>query len=57
MSGTSKVRIVEVGAHDGLQIEPGTVGLATKLQLLARLGVSGVRHIEAGAFVSPRWVP
>ena len=56
-SGTSQVRIVEVGPRDGLQNEPGTIGLATKLRLLAALGVAGLRHIEAGAFVSPRWVP
>lgn len=56
-SGTSQVRIVEVGARDGLQNEPGTVGLVTKLQLLARLRATGLCHIEAGAFVSPRWVP
>jgi len=55
-AGTS-VRIVEVGARDGLQNEKTTVPLETKLELLSRLSKTGLRHIEAGSFVSPKWVP
>jgi hydroxymethylglutaryl-CoA lyase len=55
-SGAS-VRIVEVGARDGLQNEKTTVPLDTKLELLSRLSKTGLRHIEAGSFVSPKWVP
>nr|WP_206370482.1 hydroxymethylglutaryl-CoA lyase [Solimonas marina] len=51
------VRIVEVGARDGLQNEPGVVPTATKLQLIDGLADAGLRHIEATAFVSPKWVP
>ncbi|WDS38202.1 hydroxymethylglutaryl-CoA lyase [Pseudoxanthomonas sp.] len=52
-----KVKLVEMGARDGLQNEPGTVSTQTKLALIARLADAGLRHIEATAFVSPKWVP
>ncbi|MFK4015564.1 hydroxymethylglutaryl-CoA lyase [Cobetia marina] len=51
------VRIVEVGARDGLQNEPAHVDTTTKLELIWRLADSGLRHVEAASFVSPRWVP
>ena len=52
-----KVRIVEVGARDGLQNESVPVATATKLELIRRLSDSGLAHVEAASFVSPRWVP
>ena len=51
------VRLVEVGPRDGLQNEPGPVSVAQRIQLIDALSAAGVRHIEAGSFVSPRWVP
>ncbi|MFC3532816.1 hydroxymethylglutaryl-CoA lyase [Vogesella facilis] len=51
------VKIVEVGPRDGLQNEKHSVSLATKLELIRRLAASGLTCIEAGAFVSPKWVP
>ena len=53
----SKVKLVEVGPRDGLQNEPGEVPTSIKLALIARLADAGLRHIEATAFVSPKWVP
>jgi isopropylmalate/homocitrate/citramalate synthase len=53
----AKVRIVEVGPRDGLQNEPQTVPTATKIELVNRLADAGLPAIEAGAFVSPKWVP
>lgn len=50
-------RIVEVGLRDGLQNEAKPVSVETKLQLLDQLYSAGLRNIEAGAFVSPKWVP
>ncbi|WP_192507719.1 hydroxymethylglutaryl-CoA lyase [Pseudoalteromonas aurantia] len=50
------VKIVEVGARDGLQNE-STVSSEDKIQLINALSVAGLKHIEAGAFVSPKWVP
>ena len=51
------VKIVEVGPRDGLQNEPESVGLEVKLTLIDRLADCGLGAIEAGAFVSPKWVP
>jgi len=51
------VKIVEVGPRDGLQNEKQTVTTETKLELIDRLAQSGLRVIEATAFVSPKWVP
>lgn len=52
-----QVRIVEVGPRDGLQNEPQTVPTATKLEFIRKLAATGLKTIEATAFVSPRWVP
>ena len=52
-----EVRVVEVGPRDGLQNEPATVPAAARVELIERLGDAGLPAIEAGAFVSPRWVP
>ncbi|HEY6894907.1 MAG TPA: hydroxymethylglutaryl-CoA lyase [Rhodanobacteraceae bacterium] len=51
------VRIVEVGARDGLQNEKTIVPTATKVELINRLSATGLRTIEATSFVSPKWVP
>ncbi|KFZ13310.1 hypothetical protein V502_06689 [Pseudogymnoascus sp. VKM F-4520 (FW-2644)] len=53
----NRVRIVEVGARDGLQNEKKTISADTKLDLISRLAKTGLRDIEAGSFVSPKWVP
>jgi hydroxymethylglutaryl-CoA lyase len=57
MTYPKKVRIVEVGPRDGLQNEKSTVSVETKVALIDKLSDSGLRNIEAGAFVSPKWVP
>ena len=51
------VRIVEVGARDGLQNEKTIVPAATKIELIDRLSATGLQTIEATSFVSPKWVP
>ncbi|KAL7623813.1 hypothetical protein AAE478_005367 [Parahypoxylon ruwenzoriense] len=53
----SKVKIVEVGPRDGLQNEKKSIPLSTKIELIERLAKTGVSFIEAGSFVSPKWVP
>jgi hydroxymethylglutaryl-CoA lyase len=50
------VRIVEVGARDGLQNE-AAVSTQDKVDLINALADAGLKDIEAGAFVSPKWVP
>ncbi|QYJ87348.1 hydroxymethylglutaryl-CoA lyase [Shewanella mesophila] len=52
----SKVSLFEVGARDGLQNERA-VTTADKLILIDQLGMAGLKRIEAGSFVSPKWVP
>lgn len=54
---SDKVTIVEVGPRDGLQNEKQNIDVATRVELIKRLGTAGLTHIEAGAFVSPKWVP
>jgi hydroxymethylglutaryl-CoA lyase len=51
------VTIVEVGPRDGLQNEPRPVAVADRVRLIDGLATAGLPVIEAGAFVSPRWVP
>lgn len=51
------VAIVEVGPRDGLQNEPEPVSVEARRELVVRLAAAGCRRIEAGAFVSPKWVP
>ena len=51
------VKVVEVGPRDGLQNETAIVPLETKVALIDRLSATGLPAIEAGSFVSPRWVP
>jgi hydroxymethylglutaryl-CoA lyase len=53
----AKVRIVEVGARDGLQNEKAIVPTPVKIELINRLSDSGLQTIEATSFVSPKWVP
>lgn len=51
------VRVVEVGARDGLQNEARQVPTATKLALIERLSTCGFSTVEATSFVSPAWIP
>ena len=57
MTMPAEVRIVEVGPRDGLQNERVDIGTAAKVELIDRLSRTGLRSIEATAFVSPKWVP
>lgn len=57
MSQPTAIRIVEVGARDGLQNEKAIIPTATKIELIDRLSATGLRTIEATSFVSPKWVP
>jgi len=57
MSLPTQVRLVEVGPRDGLQNEQQPISIADKVRLIDELAMAGFRFIEAGSFVSPRWVP
>ena len=51
------VRLVEVGPRDGLQNEARPVPVEVKVELVNRLAAAGHSTVEAGSFVSPKWVP
>jgi hydroxymethylglutaryl-CoA lyase len=57
MAMPSRVSLFEAGARDGLQNEPKDVPTAVKIELIERLADAGLTRIEAGSFVSPKWVP
>ncbi|KAF2199173.1 aldolase [Delitschia confertaspora ATCC 74209] len=56
-AASDHVRVVEVGPRDGLQNEKQSIPVATKIELVERLAQTGLKTIEAGSFVSPKWVP
>ncbi|MBV9032997.1 MAG: hydroxymethylglutaryl-CoA lyase [Acidobacteriaceae bacterium] len=57
MTFPPQVKIVEVGPRDGLQNEKALVPLHVKVSLIEGLTEAGLRTIESGSFVSPKWVP
>lgn len=57
MSLPSHVRLVEVGPRDGLQNEQQQISIKDKIRLVDELSGTGLRYIEVGSFVSPKWVP
>jgi hydroxymethylglutaryl-CoA lyase len=52
-----EVKVVEVGPRDGLQNEPDLVPPEVIIALIERLAAAGLGVVEAGAFVSAKWVP
>lgn len=54
---TDTVRIVEVGPRDGLQNEAVAVSPAARIAFVEKLIEAGLKTIEVGSFVSPKWVP
>src|ERR1700746_983581 len=51
------VRIVEMGARDGLQNEKTPVSVAGRIAFIKKLLDAGLPTIEVGAFVSPKAIP
>ena len=54
---TEFVKIVEVAPRDGLQNEGKTLTPHQRAVFIKALADAGLKTIEAGAFVSPKWVP
>ena len=50
-------RLVEVGPRDGLQNEKKRIPLSAKVAFIDALSETGLKEIEAGAFVHPKAVP
>lgn len=57
MTLPKQVEIIEVGPRDGLQNEKNILTPKLRVQLIERLAKAGLKKIEAGSFVSPKWVP
>ena len=53
----AQVKMVEVGPRDGLQNEPKPVAANVRIELIERLADAGLTAIEAGSFVSAKWIP
>ncbi|WP_371929580.1 hydroxymethylglutaryl-CoA lyase [Phyllobacterium sp. 21LDTY02-6] len=51
------IRLVEVGPRDGLQNEARPLSVEDRILMIEGLVAAGLRSIEAGSFVSPKWVP
>ena len=51
------VEIHEEGPREGFQIEPGPISTADKIRVIEALAETGLTHIQACSFVSPRIVP
>lgn len=54
---TEFVKVVEVGPRDGLQNEKTALTLQDRKQLILDLMQTGLKAIEVGSCVSPKWVP
>jgi len=52
-----KVRVTETGTRDGFQSEPAFIPTDAKAEVIDALVGTGLRHIEATSFVSPKAVP
>jgi hydroxymethylglutaryl-CoA lyase len=52
-----KVRVTEVGTRDGFQAEHAFIPTDAKAEIIDALVATGLRHIEATSFVSPKAVP
>lgn len=51
------VTITEEGPGEGFQFEPGPIPSAHKIELIEALAETGLAHIQAVSFVSPKRVP
>jgi len=56
-TGLDRVRIIEVGARRGLQSQVKALDPIVRMNLVELLEIAGLREVEVGAFISPRWVP
>lgn len=57
LAANNSVIINEVSPRDGLQSQGKTLTPGSRLELINSLVGAGIRHIEAGSFVSPKAVP
>lgn len=55
--GYPRVRLIEEGMREGMQIESADILVADKIRLLDALSRTGLEAIVVGSFVSPKWTP
>ncbi len=53
----ARVSVYEMAPRDGLQNESAQVATHAKVRLIEALVDAGIKRIEVGSFVSPKWVP
>lgn len=53
----TRATIFEMAPRDGLQNEAANIAVTDKVSLIEGLADAGVKKIESGSFVSPKWVP
>ncbi len=56
-SANSPITLVEVGPRDGLQNERIRLTVEQKLTMIHGLVNAGMKHVEVGSFVHPKWIP
>ena len=57
MAGYPKIIHTEEGMRDGLQIESADIPVESKIRLLNALSETGLKEINVGSFVSPKYTP
>jgi hydroxymethylglutaryl-CoA lyase len=57
MNSWPKITFRETVMQEGMQIESVDISVDDKVELLAMLSATGLRHIVVGSFVSSRWTP
>ena len=57
MASYPKIVHTEEGMRDGLQIESADIPVAAKIRLLNALSKTGLKEINVGSFVSPKYTP
>ena len=51
------VNLIEVGPRDGFQFEARTLPTEVKLEIIEKLAIAGLTHIQVTSFVNPARVP
>lgn len=52
-----RISVVEVGPRDGLQNERIRLTVPQRVSMIRGLVAAGIRDIEVGSFVHPKWIP
>ena len=53
----ARVELAEEGMREGMQIEDAHISVKDKLRLLDALSKTGIKNINVGSFVSPKYTP